>query len=89
MLALIEGHPNVDVINFYILASALLTFILYRHHRKALTGDANRLGLGSQGGSRFPGASRLDPSDFGSLWAESGVLRAFRFLNPDFRCHWR
>lgn len=35
MLALIGGHPNVDVIIFYILASALLTFILYRHHRKA------------------------------------------------------
>jgi hypothetical protein len=35
MLALIEGHPNVDVIIFYILSSALLTFILYRHHRKA------------------------------------------------------
>jgi hypothetical protein len=34
MLALIEGHPNVDVIIFYVLASALLTLILYRHHRK-------------------------------------------------------
>ncbi|SDJ46419.1 hypothetical protein SAMN05444171_1680 [Bradyrhizobium lablabi] len=34
MLALIEGHPNVDVIIFYILASALLAVILYRHHQK-------------------------------------------------------
>lgn len=34
MLALIEGHPNVDVIVFYILASSILTLILYRHHRK-------------------------------------------------------
>ena len=34
MLALIEAHPNVDVIIFYILAVALLTATLYRHHRK-------------------------------------------------------
>jgi hypothetical protein len=34
MLALVEGHPNVDVIIFYIFASAILTLILYRHHRK-------------------------------------------------------
>jgi hypothetical protein len=34
MLALIEGHPNIDVIIFYILASAILTLTLYRHHRK-------------------------------------------------------
>ena len=34
MLALIEGHPNVDVIIFYFLASALLATILYRHHQK-------------------------------------------------------
>jgi hypothetical protein len=34
MLALIEGHPNVDVIIFYVLASVLLTLILYRHHRR-------------------------------------------------------
>ena len=34
MLALIEGHPNVEVIIFYILASALLAAILYRHHQK-------------------------------------------------------
>ena len=32
MLALIEGHPNVDAIIFYILASAFLGLILYRHH---------------------------------------------------------
>jgi hypothetical protein len=34
MLALVEGHPNVDVIIFYILAVAVLTVALYRHHRK-------------------------------------------------------
>lgn len=34
MLALIEGHPNVDVIIFYILASSILALTLYRHHRK-------------------------------------------------------
>jgi len=34
MLALIEGHPNVDAIVFYILATAILTVTLYRHHRK-------------------------------------------------------
>jgi hypothetical protein len=34
MLALIEGHPNIDVIIFYILASAVLTMTLYRYHRK-------------------------------------------------------
>lgn len=34
MLALIEGHPNTDVIIFYIVATAILTFFLYRHHRK-------------------------------------------------------
>jgi hypothetical protein len=34
MLALIEGHPNVDAIIFYILAAAILTVTLYRHHRK-------------------------------------------------------
>jgi hypothetical protein len=36
MLALIEGHPNADVIIFYILASATLAWILYRHHRKTI-----------------------------------------------------
>ena len=34
MLALIEGHPNVDVMIFYIIATAVLTIALYRHHRK-------------------------------------------------------
>jgi hypothetical protein len=34
MLALVEGHPNVDVIIFYIFAAAILTLLLYRHHRK-------------------------------------------------------
>jgi len=34
MLALIEGHPNIDVIIFYIAATAVLSVTLYRHHRK-------------------------------------------------------
>jgi hypothetical protein len=34
MLALIEAHPNIDAIVFYIVATAILTVTLYRHHRK-------------------------------------------------------
>jgi hypothetical protein len=35
MLALIQGHPNIDAIVLYILASAILTITLYRHHKKS------------------------------------------------------
>jgi len=34
MLALIEGRPNIDVIIFCIIATAVLTATLYRHHRR-------------------------------------------------------
>ena len=34
MLALVEGHPNIDVMIFYVLASALLAVTLYYFHRK-------------------------------------------------------
>jgi hypothetical protein len=34
MLALVQGHPNIDVIVFYIVAFGLLTLTLYRYHRK-------------------------------------------------------
>ena len=34
MLALVEGHPNIDVMIFYVLASALLAVTLYHFHRK-------------------------------------------------------
>ncbi len=35
MLALVEGHPNIDVIVFYALASAILAATLYLfHHRQ-------------------------------------------------------
>lgn len=34
MLALVEGHPNIDVMIVYALASALLTATLYHYHRK-------------------------------------------------------
>jgi len=34
MLALIEGHPNIDAIIFYLLASAILIVMLHRNHQK-------------------------------------------------------
>ncbi len=35
MLALVEGHPNIDVIVFYVLASTILAATLYFfHHRQ-------------------------------------------------------
>jgi hypothetical protein len=36
MFALVEGHPNVDVIIFYVFASAILAGILYHFHHKQL-----------------------------------------------------
>lgn len=36
MIALVEGHPNIDVIVFYLLASAILAVMLYRFHRRQL-----------------------------------------------------
>jgi hypothetical protein len=35
MIALVEGHPNIDVMAFYLLASAILAATLYYvHHRQ-------------------------------------------------------
>jgi hypothetical protein len=34
MIALLEGHPNIDVMIFYVLASAILVATLYYHHHK-------------------------------------------------------
>jgi hypothetical protein len=34
MFALVEGHPNIDVIIFYVLASAILAATLYHFHQK-------------------------------------------------------
>jgi hypothetical protein len=35
MLALVEGHPNIDVMIFYVLATAVLAATLYFfHHRQ-------------------------------------------------------
>ncbi len=34
MLALIEAYPNIDVIIFYVVASAILAGTLYRYHHK-------------------------------------------------------
>jgi hypothetical protein len=36
MLALVEGHPNIDVMIFYVLASALLAVTLYYYHQKQI-----------------------------------------------------
>jgi hypothetical protein len=36
MLALAEGHPNIDVMVFYVLASVLLATTLYYFHRKQI-----------------------------------------------------
>ena len=34
MLAFVEGHPNIDVMIVYALASVILAATLYYHHRK-------------------------------------------------------
>jgi hypothetical protein len=34
MFAFAEGHPNIDVIIFYVLASAILAVSLYYFHQK-------------------------------------------------------
>ena len=34
MFDLVKGHPNIDVIIFYFLASAFLAVTLYRFHRR-------------------------------------------------------
>jgi hypothetical protein len=39
MLALLEGHPNIDVMVFYVLASAILAATLYYFHNRP---DRNR-----------------------------------------------
>jgi hypothetical protein len=36
MLALAEAHPNIDVLAFYVMASALLAVTLYYFHRKQI-----------------------------------------------------
>jgi hypothetical protein len=39
MLALVEGHPNIDAVVFYLLASAILAATLYHVHTRP---DRNR-----------------------------------------------
>lgn len=34
MLALVEGHPNIDVMVFYLLASTILAATLYYFHSR-------------------------------------------------------
>jgi hypothetical protein len=34
MLALVEAHPNIDVMVFYLIASAILVAALYHFHHK-------------------------------------------------------
>jgi hypothetical protein len=36
MLALVEGHPNIDAIVFYVLASAILAATLYYFHTRQM-----------------------------------------------------
>ncbi len=36
MLALVEGHPNIDVIVFYVLASAIVAATLYYFHTRQM-----------------------------------------------------
>jgi hypothetical protein len=36
MLALVEGHPNIDVMIFYVLASAMLAAALYYFHHNQI-----------------------------------------------------
>lgn len=34
MIALLKDHPNIDVIIFYLLASAILALTIFRFHRR-------------------------------------------------------
>ena len=36
MLALVEGHPNIDAIIFYVVASAILAATLYFFHTRQM-----------------------------------------------------
>ena len=36
MLSFVEGHPNTDVIIFYIVTSTVFALMLYRYHRKQI-----------------------------------------------------
>jgi hypothetical protein len=36
MIALVEGHPNIDVMVFYVIASAILAATLYYFHHKQI-----------------------------------------------------
>ena len=36
MLALVEGHPNIDAMIVYVIASALLAVTLYYYHQKQI-----------------------------------------------------
>ena len=34
MLAIVEGHPNVDAVVFYVVGSAIFALTLYLYHRR-------------------------------------------------------
>jgi hypothetical protein len=34
MIALVEGHPNIDALVFYVLTSTILAATLYYFHRR-------------------------------------------------------
>jgi hypothetical protein len=38
MFALVQAHPNIDVMVFYLIASALLGVTLHYFHRKRIKG---------------------------------------------------
>jgi hypothetical protein len=34
MLTFVEGHPNADVMTFYVIATITIAILLYRFHRR-------------------------------------------------------
>jgi hypothetical protein len=36
MLATVEAYPNVDILVFYVVATAIFALMLYRYHRTQL-----------------------------------------------------
>ena len=36
MFALVEGHPNIDAVVFYVFASSLLAAVMYYFHNRQM-----------------------------------------------------
>ena len=47
MFALVEGHPNIDLMIYYMLRSAILAAKLYYHHHKQVSQIAGDRGVGN------------------------------------------